>query len=40
MAGDAVRVDTTGLRLEVVIERVLAIVRARLAERGEEGRSG
>ena len=40
MAGDAVRVDTTGLRLKTVIERVLAIVRGRLAERGWAGPSG
>ncbi len=33
-ADDAVHVDTTGLLLEVVIERVLAIVRDRLAQRG------
>ena len=37
MAGDAVRVDTTGLRLETVIEQVLAIVRDRLGERGGAG---
>ena len=40
MADDAVRVDTTGLLLETVIERVLAIVRRRLAERGWAGPSG
>ena len=40
MAADAVRVDTTGLRLEAVIERVLAIVRDRLPERGGAGRPG
>ena len=34
MADDAVCVDTTGLRLEAVIERVLDIVRDRLGERG------
>ena len=34
MADDAVCVDTTGLRLEAVIERVLDIVRGRLGERG------
>lgn len=39
MADDAVRVDTTGLLLETVIEHVLAIVRGRLAERGRSGRS-
>ena len=37
MAPDAVRVDTTGLRLETVIERVLAIVRGGLAARGRPG---
>ena len=37
MADDAVRVDTTGLVLETVIERVLSIVRGRLAERGRPG---
>ena len=40
IAGDAVCVDTTGLRLEAVIERVLVIVRGRLRERGREGRRG
>ena len=40
MAGDAVRVDTTGLVLETVIERVLAIVRRKLAARAGAGRSG
>ena len=40
MADDAVRVDTTGLVLETVIERVLAIVRGRLAERGRAGPPG
>ncbi len=39
MADDAVRVDTTGLVLEAVIERVLTIVRCRLAERGGAGPS-
>ena len=39
MAGDAVRVDTTGLRLEAVIERVLTIVRDRLAGAGKRGGS-
>jgi cytidylate kinase len=34
MADDAVCVDTTGLRLDAVIERVLDIVRGRLGERG------
>ena len=33
MADDAVCVDTTGLRLDAVIERVLDIVRGRLGER-------
>ena len=37
MADDAVRVDTTGLVLETVVERVLSIVRGRLAERGRPG---
>ena len=40
MADDAVRVDTTGLRLETVIERVLAIVRGGLAARRRAGRRG
>lgn len=40
MADDAVRVDTTGLVLETVIERVLAIVRRRLAARGWAGPPG
>ena len=39
-ADDAVRVDTTGLLLEAVVERVLGIVRERLAARGRAGRSG
>ena len=39
-AGDAVCVDTTGLRLETVVARVLAIVRDRLGERGRAGRPG
>lgn len=38
-ADDAVRVDTTGLVLETVIERVLTIVRGRLAVRGGRGPS-
>ena len=40
MADDAVRVDTTGLLLEAVIERVLDIVRERLDAHGRAGRSG
>ena len=40
MADDAVRVDTTGLVLETVVERVLSIVRGRLAERARAGPSG
>ncbi len=40
MADDAVRVDTTGLVLETVIESVLSIVRSRLAERGGAGPPG
>ncbi len=40
MADDAVRIDTTGLVLQTVIERVLAVVRGRLAAHGRAGRSG
>ena len=40
MADDAVRIDTTGLVLETVIERVLTVVRGRLAAHGGAGRSG
>ena len=40
MADDAVRIDTTGLVLETVIERVLAIVRGRLEAHVGAGRSG
>jgi CMP/dCMP kinase len=34
MAADAVYIDTTGMEIERVVERVMGIVRGKLEERG------